>query len=458
MIKCPNCTGEMEFDPKAQEVVCQYCGSKFNPKELNEKVKHAKEEKQIEKYEGKSYTCSQCGATLMTFDETAITFCSYCGSQAMIESKMMKINNPDFIIPFEINKEDCIKAYKNKIKQTLFSPDYIKSDITLEKFRGIYIPYAIYKLEHKGQTKNKGSKYSHRVGDYQYYDDYTITANVDATYEGVSYDLISKFYDKYSTAIPYNYQKRQEFNPNFLIGYYADAGDVDSSIYDLDASKVAESDASRRLRANREFAKYGCSNPSVGLNVTERKVGMFPVYFLAIRNKKNDAVHYAIVNGQSGKVVADLPISFPKYIVASLILSLVIFLLINNLFILTPLKVSIFSVIASILSLVLSGIQSVKINEHESHIDDKGYRSKQDQTKKTKKQPIFKYLYKEILAIIISILIIILNPVNDIYYYSVTLIALSLVILSFRDLVKEHNILATNRPPQLEKRGGDENA
>ena len=49
----------------------------------------SEENEAVSTYEGKSYSCSQCGAQLMTFDETAITFCSYCGSQAMIESKMM---------------------------------------------------------------------------------------------------------------------------------------------------------------------------------------------------------------------------------------------------------------------------------------------------------------------------------------------------------------------------------
>ena len=59
-----------------------------------------------ETYEGKGYTCSQCGATLLTFDETAITFCSYCGSQAMIEEKMIKRNHPEFIIPFKKNTNE----------------------------------------------------------------------------------------------------------------------------------------------------------------------------------------------------------------------------------------------------------------------------------------------------------------------------------------------------------------
>ena len=49
-----------------------------------------------------------------------------------------------------------------------------------------------------------------------------------------------------------------------------------------------------------------------------------------------------------------------------------------------------------------------------------------------------------------------MNFINDEYYYGAAIISLVLVVISFKDLVKEHNILSSNKLPQLEKRGGDE--
>ena len=73
------------------------------------------------------------------------------------------------------------------------------------------------------------------------------------------------------------------------------------------------------------------------------------------------------------------------------------------------------------------------------------------------KEKVKKYLYKQIIALIIGFYVAILNPVNDIYYYGGGIFALLMVILSFYDLVKERNEIITNQLPQLGKRGGDEN-
>ena len=66
MSKCPNCGGDLNYNVKDTVVKCEYCGSTFNPKELDLKTKYVKE---TETFEGKSFNCTQCGAQLLAFDE-----------------------------------------------------------------------------------------------------------------------------------------------------------------------------------------------------------------------------------------------------------------------------------------------------------------------------------------------------------------------------------------------------
>ena len=376
MIKCPNCSANLEYKAEDEKVYCEYCGSKFDPKELKTKIDVSEEHNDDNSFSGKSYRCRDCGATLLAFDETAITFCSYCGSQAMIESKMIKINNPDFIIPFKKTKEECIKNYKKKLRRSFFAPSYMKSDIIVSKFRGIYIPYGVYRLKYHGKFSNTGSKRSHRSGDYVYYNDYAIVADTDTEYDGISFDLLSKFYDKYSLSLPFDYKECEPFNANYLAGFYADTKDVPEEKYDELAEEFARDDANIRLKRERFFKKYGCSDPKLPISVSKRKTGMFPVYFLAIRDKQQKHVNYAVINGQTGKVAVSLPLAFRKFALIAILLSILLYLLLDySNILLLPTSIVKLSIVASIVSMIVSKRQLKKIEINRKHLDDLGFTS-----------------------------------------------------------------------------------
>jgi DNA-directed RNA polymerase subunit RPC12/RpoP len=447
----------MEFDAEHQMVTCEYCGRTFNPNETIEEVKASKEVNDY--YNGTAFQCSQCGATLMTFDDTAITFCSYCGSQAMIETKLKDQLNPDTIIPFKVTREECIKKYNNLVSGFFFAPNYLKEQMNVEKFRGIYMPYVVYSFKNKGQITNKGEKFNHHSGNYDYYDQYNITADIDSSYEGMSYDLSSKFYDKFSDAIPHDYNGAVPFNHNYLIGYYADSKDVSEDLYIDDAVNVIKEDIKQKLRQNPTFAKYGCPEPSFMPQLQEKKTGLFPIYFLGIRDKNNN-MNYAVVNGQTGAIAADLPISFKKYLLTVLVFAILIYFLINNFIILNPIEITVFSTICALISLLISNNQLTKLREKLFNLKDKGKnKGKAASAKNYKKLPEFKttkgFRIKQVLGVIAGDLILLLQPTDDMFYYGASILILVLIVLSFYSLVKEHNMLSCSKPPQLEKRGGD---
>ncbi len=455
MIKCPNCGGELKYNALEKVVKCDHCGSKFNPEDKIANTKTAEESTGLN---GKIYSCSQCGANLMTFDDTAITFCSYCGSQAMIEANLINQTNPDFIIPFAKTKEECIEMFKKKVNKSIFVPSYMKSDLIVDKFRGIYIPYCVYKLGYNGPTREKGTKYSHRSGDYEYYNDYSLNFDVDAKYEGFSYDLSSKFYDKYSAAIPFKEKEKLPFNSNYMLGFYADAKDVDGSIYVDEAIKEANADYKKRILSTKEAFQYGCKTASITFNQVEQKVGMYPLYFLAIRSKNQKNINYAVVNGQTGKLVTELPVSYQKYVIGSGILSAIIFLLINNQLVLNPHEVCHVAIGFAIVGLIINCVQAYELSNRETHGDDLGLKS----VKKDKKAG---GNFGSTLSIIISFLsglipvvVLAANPAADIYFYGAAIISLGLVLFNFYNIVKKHNDLVSTKLPQLEKRGGDESA
>ena len=102
--KCPNCDGELIFDPASGAYKCEYCGSKFTQEELDamkpaeeqekpassmdgsqasENTDVTQEEKKTEE-EAVIYTCPSCGAQIVTDATTAATFCYYCHNPVVL--------------------------------------------------------------------------------------------------------------------------------------------------------------------------------------------------------------------------------------------------------------------------------------------------------------------------------------------------------------------------------------
>lgn len=529
MYVCPTCGAGLVFDPKTQKLQCMHCRNKFDPENIeNMKLDKAKEfenqgnDLKQNEYEAISYKCSHCGAELITTDETITTFCSFCRTGTMLDRKIIKKTKPDYVIPFTKTKEECEKIYVDKIKKSFFAPKSMIDTQEVQKIRGIYMPYWIYSFEKHGTTSAKGSRYSHRSGDYVYYDDYSLVTDVNAECSGIIHDATSNFSDRLSESIaPFSVKEKKEFSASYLSGYYADNEDVENKVYKDECESIASKHITSKLEKESIYRKYG-AKPKVNLNTKSAELALFPVYFLATKNRTGDRISYAVINGQTGKIAADIPIDFKKFVLFSLLLSIPIYFLLN-LFVTVSMPVLIMlSIIFNIISVIVLSRQDKKITFRENDLDDKGMQSKKainnetykNKEKKDKKgnnallmwiiigiiacaiiAPILIVLFQSIIenytffgwgiivilllftvirlikhperdmsfckpmiGLIITILVFVLKPAEDMYYYIAAFISISMAMWSFYNIIQKINILTTRKLPQLGKRGGDENA
>lgn len=397
MYACPTCGAGLVFDPKSQKLLCLSCRNKFEPeniekmrldqaKEVQNNVETKIENENENEYEAISYKCSHCGAELVTTDETITTFCSFCRTGTMLDRKIVKKRKPDYIIPFKITKEECEEIYINKIQNSIFAPREMIEEQEVKKIRGIYMPYWIYSYEKNSADKTKGSKYSHRSGDYEYYDDYDLTTNVEAKCKGMSHDATSNFYDRLSESIaPYSTKEKKAFSPAYLSGYYADNEDVDSEAYSDEYKKIASMHLSSILGREKEYRKYN-AKPNIIIDNGTAELALFPVYFLATKNKSNDRISYAVINGQTGKIAADIPIDIKKYVIWTALISLIMFFILNVIITFSVTKLVIVSVIFNILSLLILIGQNKKIDVIENQAEDKGLEHINNKKEEIKKE------------------------------------------------------------------------
>ena len=388
MIQCPGCGGALKFDIRSQLMMCDSCSTTYDPKNFSSGGT-AEEETE---YNVTIFRCPNCGGEIASTDETAAAFCSYCGSSTILESRISKEKKPQLIIPFKKTKQDCTNAFERFIKKAIFAPGSYRQAGKAESFRGIYMPYWLYDMSQRGDI-NIATSTSHRSGDYIITDHYMMKGTLDNYYNGVSYDASSSFADDISSAIaPFSVKDIVPFNQSYLSGFYADIADVGVGTYKDIATDLAQESTYNYLRKKSPMAGYPFDTPkervksSIRTNINVTRSAMFPVWFMSYRNR--DRVAYATVNGQSGKVSADVPMSVPKYFVCAIGIAAVLFAIFQMIFTITPNLLALIVSIFGLVSVLSYGSEMKKIVAKENYDDDLGMQAKEALIEEKKRQRV----------------------------------------------------------------------
>ncbi len=345
ILKCPNCGAIILFSPKTGGYFCEHCSSNFTSEEIVGYEKSISD-KEID-HDFNSHTnvfiCESCAAEVISDENTAATFCVYCGSPLALKGRISGELRPDYIIPFEINRETAINSFISWRKRKWFVPTAFKKVSHLDKITGLYAPYWVLDcfldatLGINGEeVVDEGNNYRVKV--------YSHESKAVVKCDKVLADASLKLDDTLMNALePFDYSKMVEFNRSYLLGFYADRYDVPKDIiYDRIKSRAENgafkvmSDSLPRYR-NKKVTKK--ESDIIRENWS---YAFFPVWIINFTYKKKKVEF--LINGQTGRIIGELPISTPKLVsftvLASLLFSIVggpllVFLLKLIIFILT---------------------------------------------------------------------------------------------------------------------------
>lgn len=473
MLSCPNCGGNLKFDIPSQQLSCEHCHTLFDPYDFDGKTSDAEESKTFDgDYEVTIFTCPQCGGEILSTDNAAAGFCSFCGASTILYSRISHEKRPNYIIPFQKTKEQCKEAYARRMKHSIFAPKELRDPSYIDSFRGIYMPYWAFYISQKGSLSLDGKKTSRR-GDYIITDHYALTGDLDAYYKGLSYDASSSFDDNISEELaPYNLKGMKAFTPAYLSGFYADTSDVDAKVYQGDAEYTASAETTERIASDGTFAGFTMDTirPEQLHTKTETiDSTMFPVWFLSYRKK--DRVAYATVNGQTGLVVADIPIDPKRYLLGSLLLAIPIFALLAWSAILQPSSLVMTTLLLSLLAACVYFYECVSIRQKDTGANDRGKMFIQSKKASAADKPKTPEAQPEpaaktnplgwilpLCAAVLSFWVWFLHPVSDLYYYGAAILSMAAILVSFISIIHAYNLLSTRRLPQFDKQGGDDRA
>ncbi len=332
--QCPACTGPLNYSADSGKLECEYCGSSYSVEEV-EALYAAKDEAAAEaKAQAdtkaaslqnewgddaahmKAYSCPSCGAELICDESTAATSCPYCGNPTVVPGQFSGSLKPDYVIPFKIEKETAVEALKNHCKGKVLLPKIFASQNQIEKIQGVYVPFWLFDGEAEGgvcydTTRSR----SYRRGDYQITetDHFVVEREGSIAFERVPVDASSKMPDDYMDSIePFDYSALRPFSTAYLPGYLADRFDMSVD----DCRQRVDERFERSFKDAMASTVIGYStviprSADIGINCKNVRYALMPVWLLSTRwNGKN---YLFAVNGQTGKLVGDLPMDKRKF-------------------------------------------------------------------------------------------------------------------------------------------------
>ena len=384
MYSCPGCGGNLKYDISLGKLKCSYCDSAFLPTDKRLTQTIAEEGTMIE---AKVFTCPQCGGEMYSTDVDATAFCSYCGASNVLETRLQGVDRPQKIIPFTVTKEDCRRIYKENVRKSLFAPGVFRDPESINRMRPLYVPYRLYDLDINGDASIRGSQ-SHLESAYRTVSECSLNCHLEESIQNLPFDASSAFDDTIAQQLaPFNMEDSQDFESQYLAGAYANIPDVDTEIYKKKTLRLAAVESLRRVSDDPAFSDYTLlpnedgSGPEEHLPVTgiRETSALFPVWFMSFRRGKR--VCYAAVNGQTGKIFCDLPISLPKFFAGSILAAIPMFLLLNLFLTLRPMTGLLTAAVFALITAVLYSRSYSALMRREEHADDAGYLSLNDDLK-----------------------------------------------------------------------------
>ena len=320
--KCPGCRAVIKFNPKLNKWKCEYCDSEFSIEEMDSYNKSRKEKNDIDLVEDDSetyitYKCPDCGAEIIADEQTSATFCVYCGNTAILKNKLVGKFEPNFIIPFKIDKDVAVEKFKNLAKGRLFVPKDFTDEKNIEKIRGVYIPFWLFGISVDGNISfNATTSTSWTSGDYRYTktDFYLLSRELSVKFKRVPVDASTRFDNKLMNSIePFDYKDMVPYNHSYLSGFYAEKYDIgDDGVWNEPRQRALSSARDLAMNDARNTGKLITSIKDDQLKTKEEKheYALLPVWMVNVKYK--DKYYMFAMNGQTGEFIGNIPLDKKK--------------------------------------------------------------------------------------------------------------------------------------------------
>lgn len=340
---CANCGSELSYDSEKEGLTCLHCTSLFPIEKSNIQIT----EQPIETFKSAffqptpaekkdTYRCKKCGKENTPESAKVFFECIQCGYNIVNESAYhTKSIVPSAIIPFSISKQEALEAFQSWIGEGFWNDGDLKKLSLTEKLEGHYVPFwtfdchtendwsgqaGTYYYETETYTDAQGNtqhrsvrqvRWSHRSGNFsEFFNDILICGNA-----SISQEMVASVY-------PYSLEKLLPINSNYIAGWEASAFDKDlASCYTLSRETIRNTVYQLASNALGGDTQRFLNVDTIESRETYKHI-VLPVWICQYLFKGKN--YTFVVNGQTGSISGQKPLSTSKIVIAVIIAILII--------------------------------------------------------------------------------------------------------------------------------------
>lgn len=358
--KCPQCSTNLLFDADAGKLHCSRCSSDYPIQGYQKLEKIAKTIYRLAEYqdeEVRSYHCRTCKATLIADNRSVIDTCPFCYAPMYLSERMAGKPSPTMIIPFAIPEKEAKKALRKWHRRLKFAKSDIGLDMKCPKPVGIFLPVQLFSVDVQGEAKLETTKVT-AAGDTQAdgrQPEAALAATAEAQgKEGASgakkkkekeigtwelYRQAKLHFDAYPVNVsqkvdeklflaiqPYDTSALTYYLPGSLSGFYSEPGTA--------SGREVLPELEKQLRSCLDTYIAGAVKGYDTKDIIGRDYqvltkscdyALLPVWLASYHS--NDPDYFFIMNGQTGKLAGNPPLSRFKLGLAGFLIIIVLFLL-----------------------------------------------------------------------------------------------------------------------------------
>jgi sarcosine oxidase delta subunit len=341
---CTACGAEAVWTPAKQTLVCPYCGT-VSQAELKKDGSTVAETDLLPALENlpddggwvktkKTVKCQSCYAISIFDPRRVAQNCDFCGSPSLIAAEDIKAPvRPNSLLPFQVPDTKVREMIRQWYGSHWLAPNKLGGKALTDTLHGVYLPYwtfdaqvdsvwqaesgeYYYVKDRQGNTQRE-VRWTHAEGQVEhFFDDLLVPAS-----RGVHASLLEEVspFPTTKELVPYD--------PGYLSGWVVEQYQIDLKYAAHAANESMEETMHSYCARSVPGDTYRGLRVQSGYSEQTFKHVLLPVWLLTYNYGAKS--YQVLVNGYTGKISGEYPISWVKVLLLTLAAVILLFLLIG---------------------------------------------------------------------------------------------------------------------------------